>query len=87
MMFKFLGELGDFSRLTEDFDESTYLTNQRFIKTLNYAKKSNVCDILSKVFIFIYIILGRKEFGEFLLYICLSRKFTLRVRLIIRIYN
>lgn len=48
MMFKFLGELGDFSRLTEDFDESTYLTNQRFIKTLNYAKKSNVCDILSE---------------------------------------
>lgn len=40
--------------MTEDFDESKYLTNQKFITTLNYAKKYNVCDVLSPVFYYNY---------------------------------
>ena len=54
MMFKFLDEIGDFSKMTEDFDESQYLTNQKFITTLNYAKKDNICDVLSPVIYIFY---------------------------------
>lgn len=60
MMFKFLDEIGNFSKITEDFDDSQYLTNQKFINTLNYAKKDNVCDVLSQVY-YLFIILRKNK--------------------------